>query len=91
MVWIRNRRKANLANPPERGVWGGFVNRTNNSPGGSSRSTAKIEAARENGKQGGRPGNPQIQAIIAAKEQELGRKISRQAAHQILKTLKSKH
>jgi hypothetical protein len=48
---------------------------------GSVRSAAKAEAARANGKRGGRPADPRIKAIMAE------RGVSRQRAHQILRSL----
>jgi hypothetical protein len=49
--------------------------------GGTVSSVAKVAAARENGKRGGRPADPRIKAIMA------DRGCTRQRAHQILKLL----
>lgn len=45
---------------------------------GRVKSEVKAAAARENGKKGGRPGNPEIRAIMTK------RGVTRQRAHQIL-------
>lgn len=50
------------------------------SKAGSVSSIAKTAAARENGKHGGRPANPEIRRIMAE------RGCTRQRAHQILKS-----
>ena len=47
---------------------------------GSITSEAKAIAVRENGKKGGRPGNPAIKLLMAE------RGITRQRAHQILRS-----
>lgn len=49
--------------------------------GGSVTSRAKVRAARNNGKRGGRPANPAIKRIMRE------RGVSRQRAHQILRGL----
>jgi hypothetical protein len=46
--------------------------------GGRAATEAKAAAARVNGKRGGRPGDPEIKRIMAA------RGVTRQRAHQIL-------
>ena len=46
--------------------------------GGRATTQAKAAAARENGRRGGRPGDPRIKAIMAE------RGVSRQRAHKIL-------
>jgi hypothetical protein len=50
------------------------------SKAGSICSAAKTAAARENGKRGGRPANPEIQRIMVE------RGCTRQRAHQILRS-----